>query len=92
VAWDLTRTARPPYWPLPPEPKTYVTEPNLFVICAAAFVAVLSLLSLLAGLIRVLTALFPAPEAQDAALIAAIATAATRAHPGTRVTNIQENR
>lgn len=70
-----------------------MTEPNLFVICAAAFVAVLSLLSLLAGLIRLLTALFPPPEAQDdSALIAAIVAATTRAHPGTRVTNIQELR
>ena len=87
----MTTAAHAPYWPLALEPKSSVTEPNLFVICAAAFVAVLSLLSLLAGMIRVLTALFPPPEVQDSALVAAIAAAATRAHPGTRITNIQEN-
>lgn len=69
-----------------------MTEPNLFVVCAAAFTAVLALLSLLAGLIRALTALFPPVVDHDPALLAAITSAAARAHPGTKVTNIQENR
>ncbi|MEX2466572.1 MAG: hypothetical protein WD995_06655 [Gemmatimonadota bacterium] len=69
-----------------------MTEPNLFVVCAAAFVAVLTLLSLLAGMIRLLAALFPPEEVQDALLIAAIAATAAQVYPGTRVTHIQENR
>jgi hypothetical protein len=68
-----------------------MTEPDLFVISVTAFLAVLVLLSVLAGIIRVLTALFPEPAAgPDDALIAAVHTAAARAHPGMRVTNIEE--
>ena len=67
-----------------------MTEPNLFVVCAAAFTAVLVILSLLAGLIRGLTALFPPAAEHDAVLLAAVASTAARAYPGTRVTNIQE--
>lgn len=69
-----------------------MTEPNLFVVCAAAFTAVLALLSVLAGLIRALTALFPPAADDDPPLLAAITSAAARAYPGTKVTNIQENR
>lgn len=74
-------------------PRSVMTEPNLLIICAAAFLAVLLLLSLLAGLIRVLTAVFPAESAEsDAPVIAAIHTAVARVYPGTRVTNIEEVR
>lgn len=69
-----------------------MTDPNLLVICAAAFIAVIVLLSFLAGVIRVLTALFPVVDDTDAALVAAISSAAARAYPGTRITNIKEIR
>jgi hypothetical protein len=69
-----------------------VTEPNLLVVCAAAFTAVLLLLSLLAAMIRGLTMLFPAVDGTDAGLLAAITTAAARAYPESRITNIQEDR
>jgi len=69
-----------------------MTEPNLLVICAAAFTAVIMLLSFLAAIIRVLTAVFPVVDDADAALIAAISSAAARAYPGTRITNIKELR
>lgn len=69
-----------------------MTEPNLLVVCAAAFIAVLALLSVLAGLIRALTALFPPPESSDPALVAAISAAAARAYPGMTVKSIQEQR
>lgn len=69
-----------------------MTDPNLLVVCAAAFVAVLTLLSLLAGVIRGLTALFPHVEPQDAAVLVAIASVAASAYPGRKVTNIQEQR
>lgn len=69
-----------------------MTDPNLLVICAAAFIAVIVLLSFLAGVIRVLTALFPVVDDADAALVAAISSAAARAYPGTRITNIKEIR
>jgi hypothetical protein len=69
-----------------------MTEPNLLVISASAFIAVIALLSFLAGIIRVLTTLFPADEGTDAATFAAISAAAARAYPGTRVTKIEETR
>jgi hypothetical protein len=70
-----------------------MTEPNLLVISASAFAAVLVLLSLLAGIIRLLTAIFPADDQDgDAATLAAIATAVARAYPGRRVTKIEERR
>jgi hypothetical protein len=69
-----------------------MSEPNLLVISASAFIAVIVLLSLLAAIIRLLTTLFPVEEDGDAAVLAAIATAAARAYPGTRITNIEETR
>jgi hypothetical protein len=69
-----------------------MTEPNLLVISAAAFVAVFGLLSLLAGVIRLLTLLFPVVEELDATVVAAISTAAAQAHPGMQITKIEEDR
>jgi len=67
-----------------------MNEPNLMLVSAAAFAAVLALLSLLAGIIRLLTALFPVVEELDAAVVAAISTAASRSYPGTRLGKIEE--
>jgi hypothetical protein len=69
-----------------------MAEPNLLIICAAAFIAVIVLLSVLAATIRILTTLFPVPDDTDAALVAAIAAAHAGAYPGTRITRIEEHR
>jgi hypothetical protein len=66
-------------------------QPDLLVICIAAFVAVFSLLSLLAVVMRLLIAVYPEKVAGiDAAVLAAVSAAATSAFPGMRVTNIEE--
>lgn len=66
-------------------------EPNLILICAVAFAAVLLLLSILAGLIHLVTRLFPEKSEQtDAAVIAAIHTAVSSKIPGAKVTRIEE--
>jgi hypothetical protein len=70
-----------------------VNEPNLLVVCLAAFVSVMLLLSALAGIIRLLMAVFPG-ETQEAgiepAVVAAIHSAVAAAYPGTRVTAVEE--
>jgi hypothetical protein len=68
-----------------------MTEPNLLLICAAAFTAVIVLLSVLAALIRLLTALFPVADGPDAAVLAAITAAHARAFPGRVIKNIEEH-
>ena len=78
-------------------------EPNLFVMCLNAFVAVLVLLSLLALVMRLLGVVFPpsgrpageagpgeATTAADPALAAAITTATQSILPGGRITRIEE--
>jgi hypothetical protein len=70
-----------------------MTEPNLLVICLAAGTAVFLLLGTLAATMRLLGAIFPEQsDDADAALYAAIAAAAAQAHPGMRVTKIEESR
>jgi hypothetical protein len=69
-----------------------MTEPNLLLISISAFAAVILLLSFLAAVIRLLTIIFPEGDGPDAALLAAISTVAVRAHPGTRVSRIEEER
>lgn len=66
-------------------------DPNLIVICAVAFAAVLILLSVLAALIHVLTLAFPEKtDETDQALLAAIHTAVSNSIPGAKVTHIEE--
>lgn len=67
-----------------------MTEPNLLIICATAFVAVILLLSILAATIRLLTAIFPVTDGADAALVAAITAAHAHAFPGRTIQNIEE--
>jgi hypothetical protein len=72
-----------------------VSEPGLLLICAVAFVAVALLLGVLAAVIKLLTVVFPeraGPDETDAGLVAAIHAAAARAHPGHRITSIEESR
>ncbi len=71
-----------------------MTEPNLLVICVAAFVAVMMLLALLAAVFALLTRMFPVPTKDeiDPGVVAAIHTAVAAAYPGTRITAIEEVR
>jgi hypothetical protein len=68
--------------------------PNLIVVCISSFAAVLLILSFLAVVMHFLLILFPVkskPES-DTAIIAAITTAYQRQYPGTRITNIGEEK
>jgi hypothetical protein len=66
-------------------------DPNLVVICAWAFAAVLILLSVLATLIHIITLVFPEKtDEADQAVLAAIHTAVSTTIPGAKVTNIEE--
>lgn len=75
-------------------------EPALWTLSLQAFGAVVTLLALLAGAVHALTRLFPPPPAPsrteasagpDPFVVAAIHAAAQRAHPGARVTHIEES-
>jgi hypothetical protein len=69
-----------------------MTQPDLWVICVFAFIAVFLLLSMLAVVMHVLTAAFPAAAKEsDTAVVAAISSAAALAYPGMRVTNLEEH-
>lgn len=66
-------------------------DPNLIVVCAVAFVIVLTLLSVLAALIHLITLIFPEKtDETDQAVLAAIHTAVSTSIPGAKVTNIEE--
>jgi len=68
-----------------------MSEPDLLVICGAAFVAVFFLLSVLAVVMRVLIMVFPEERGgADAATVAAVTAAVSVAYPGMKVTNIEE--
>lgn len=68
-----------------------MNEPDLLLICTAAFVAVFGLLSVLAATMRALISVFPAQAlGVDAATLAAVSSAVSAAIPGTKVTNIEE--
>jgi len=69
-------------------------EASLLIVCAVAGLSVFVVLSFLAGVIHVLNLAFPPPavaaDATDPAVVAAITQAVQVAHPGTRVTGIEE--
>ncbi|MGB5063416.1 MAG: hypothetical protein WBQ37_06595 [Candidatus Competibacter sp.] len=82
-------------------------EPNLFLICLNAFMAVIGLLAVLAGALRGLIELLPERPSPvvaqpsrtatwqprtDTAVAVAIAAAANAIAPGARVTHIEEIR
>ncbi|MFO8173294.1 MAG: hypothetical protein ACQET1_06990 [Gemmatimonadota bacterium] len=68
-------------------------QPNLLIICIAAYVAVFLLLAFLATTMRVLMAVFPKKmEGIDPAIVVALTAAATYAFPGTKVTKVEETR
>lgn len=70
-----------------------MNEPNLLVISVFAFLAVFALLAVLAAIMNLLTMLFPEKNDDgDAALLTAIVSAVAAAHPGMRVTHVEEIR
>lgn len=71
-----------------------MNEPNLLIVCIASFSAVLLILSFLAIVMHFLMIIFPVKQEieEDSAIIAAITTAYNRQFPGTRITNIGEEK
>ncbi len=67
-------------------------EKDLLLICAIAFVAVLTILSLLAGVIAGICKLFPvkAADLPNPGAEEAVRLAVTKAFPGCRVSEIRE--
>ena len=67
--------------------------PNLLIVCISSFVAVLFILSFLAVVMHFLLIIFPVkPKEDDTTIIAAITTAYNNQYPGTRITNIGEEK
>lgn len=68
-----------------------MADPNLFVVCGIAFLAVMSLLSFLAVVMRVITAIFPVSRStSDPALVSAIHSTVAAVYPNARVVTIKE--
>jgi hypothetical protein len=69
-------------------------EPDLLVVCFAAFTAVFTMLAVLALVMRGLITLFPEPAAEsiDPAVVAAVTAAASAAYPDSRIARIEETR
>ena len=66
-------------------------DPNLFVVCGIAFMAVMGLLTSLAVVMRIITAVFPVVRAtSDPAVIAAIHVAVATVVPDARVVKLEE--
>lgn len=71
-----------------------MNEPNLLIVCIASFSAVLLILAFLAMVMHFLLLIFPVKEKKEAdtAIFAAISTAYQKQYPGTRITNIGEDK
>ena len=69
-------------------------EPNLFMICVAAFCAVFVLLAFLALAMRILINVFPEriTDELDEAVLAAVSVSMSTLYPGTRITKVEQMR
>jgi hypothetical protein len=68
-------------------------SPNLIYICATAFAGVFILLTVLAILMRLIILIFPEKAlAADAAIMAAITSTYNTLYPGTKITQIKEEK
>jgi len=68
-------------------------QPNLIIVCISSFTAVLIILSFLSIIMKFLLFIFPVKTKEDdTAIIAAITTTYNRQYPGTRITNIGEQK
>jgi hypothetical protein len=67
-------------------------EAEMVGMCISALVAVFVLLGALSAVMRVMLLVFPArmERSADMAMLAAVTSAVEAAHPGMRVTNIEE--
>jgi hypothetical protein len=69
-------------------------EPNLLMICVAAFCAVFVLLSFLALVMKILINVFPqkVKEELDAAMLAAVSASLSVVYPETKITKVEQVR
>ena len=69
-------------------------EPNLLMICVAAFCAVFVLLAFLALVMRILINVFPekVKEELDAAMLAAVSASLSVVYPETKITKVEQVR
>ena len=69
-------------------------EPNLLMICVAAFCAVFLLLAFLALVMRILINVFPekVKEEIDAAMLAAVSASLSVVYPETKITKVEQVR
>ena len=69
-------------------------EPNLLMICVAAFCAVFVLLAFLALVMRILINVFPekVKEELDVAMMAAVSASLSVVYPNTKITKVEQVR
>ena len=69
-------------------------EPNLLMICVAAFCAVFVLLAFLALVMKILINVFPekVKEELDAAMLAAVSASLSVLYPETKITKVEQVR
>ena len=69
-------------------------EPNLLMICVAAFCAVFVLLAFLALVMKVLINVFPekVKDEIDAAMLAAVSASLSVVYPETKITKVEQVR
>ncbi len=69
-------------------------EPNLLMICVAAFCSVFVLLAFLALVMKILINVFPekVKEELDAAMMAAVSASLSALYPETKITKVEQVR
>jgi hypothetical protein len=69
-------------------------EPNLLMICVAAFCAVFLLLAFLALVMKILINVFPekVKDELDAAMLAAVSASLSVVYPQTKITKVEQVR
>ncbi len=69
-------------------------EPNLLMICVAAFCAVFLLLAFLAVVMKILINVFPekVKDELDAAMLAAVSASLSVVYPQTKITKVEQVR
>ena len=68
-------------------------NPDLVSVCLSAFIGVFIVLTILAAILRLIIVLFPAKVIDDSsAIVAAITSTYSIKYPGTKISNIQEEK
>lgn len=65
---------------------------DLLIICVNAFIAVFFVLGLLAVIMKLIMYIFPQQTDDDAAVLAALSAAVHAVFPGTKISNIKEQK